>query len=238
MQGVFHRALNMSNLLIEPQQTGPAVLKVSDFAYSKNALLDSRPKTMIGDFAYTCPELLLGLRTEDGQDTGRGADIWVRPYGTAGPCMQARFASALNAMKRRHALCSGLTAHWLCTAEAACFGRIGIGGSIIEAGQCTDDCKSYLGSGFAGAGMWSHPLLHACWEAAVQGGLLPKAPPSSLVLSLPASICPCQCQAGLQHRSKFCDGLCTSAQHSSQHAWSWPRVVWELHCLSATCTSW
>lgn len=71
LQGVFHRALNMGNLLVEPQKSGPMVLKISDFAYSKNALLDSRPKTMIGELTFTCPELLLGLRTEDGQDTGR-----------------------------------------------------------------------------------------------------------------------------------------------------------------------
>ena len=71
MQGVFHRALNMNNLLVEPQPSGPAVLKVSDFAYSKNALLDSRPKTMFGDLTYTCPELLMGIRQEDGTDTGR-----------------------------------------------------------------------------------------------------------------------------------------------------------------------
>ncbi|KAK9804478.1 hypothetical protein WJX73_006910 [Symbiochloris irregularis] len=76
-QGVFHRALNMGNLLVEPQPSGPAVLKVSDFAYSKNALLDSRPKTMIGDLTYTCPELLLGLRVDDGNDTGRSADVWA-----------------------------------------------------------------------------------------------------------------------------------------------------------------
>lgn len=70
LQGVYHRSLNMSNLLVEPQPSGPAVVKVSDFTYSKNALLDSKPKTMIGDFAYTCPELLLGMRS-DGNDTGR-----------------------------------------------------------------------------------------------------------------------------------------------------------------------
>ena len=84
-QGVFHRALSSACLMIGSQQGHP-MLKVCDFTYSKNALLDSKPQTAVGNFSFTPPELLMAARDEDntaGKCVPSSLGTWprVRPAG-------------------------------------------------------------------------------------------------------------------------------------------------------------
>ena len=69
VQSVYHRALSTACLVVSSKK-GPPVLKVSDFTYSKNALLDSKPNTAVGNFAYIPPELLLASR-DDAEAAGK-----------------------------------------------------------------------------------------------------------------------------------------------------------------------
>ena len=64
VQGVYHRALSTACLLVS-DQGGHPMLKVCDFTYSKNALLDSKPQTAVGNFAFTPPELLMATRDNE-----------------------------------------------------------------------------------------------------------------------------------------------------------------------------
>ena len=74
-QGIYHRDLRMENLLLDGQYNSPN-LKISDFAYSKNAVLDSQPKTNVGSPSYTPPELLLAVRNEGSAYDGAAIDVW------------------------------------------------------------------------------------------------------------------------------------------------------------------
>ena len=74
-QGIYHRDLRMENLLLDGQYNSPT-LKISDFAYSKNAVLDSQPKTNVGSPSYTPPELLLAVRNEGSAYDGAAIDVW------------------------------------------------------------------------------------------------------------------------------------------------------------------
>ena len=65
----------MENLLLDGQFSSPS-LKISDFAYSKNAVLDSQPKTNVGSPSYTPPELLLAVRNEGAAYDGAAIDVW------------------------------------------------------------------------------------------------------------------------------------------------------------------
>ena len=65
----------MENLLLDGQFSSPN-LKISDFAYSKNAVLDSQPKTNVGSPSYTPPELLLAVRNEGAAYDGAAIDVW------------------------------------------------------------------------------------------------------------------------------------------------------------------
>ena len=65
----------MENLLLDGQFSSP-YLKISDFAYSKNAVLDSQPKTNVGSPSYTPPELLLAQRGEGAAYDGAAIDVW------------------------------------------------------------------------------------------------------------------------------------------------------------------
>ena len=145
----------MNNLLVEPQPTGPALLKVSDFAYSKNALLDSRPKTMIGDFAYTCPELLLGLRTEEGQDTGRYVYQSCCTRNGGAVFTYLRVLLCARACSLRHVY--------------AYFMRLFVI-KILSMAQ-GDKSPSWMQDGRY-LGLRRHPLQHANWPAAIQGGVI------------------------------------------------------------------
>lgn len=75
LQDIYHRDLRMENLLLDGQFFEPT-LKISDFSYSKNAVLDSQPKTNVGVPAYTPPELLLAVRTEGSAYDGSAIDVW------------------------------------------------------------------------------------------------------------------------------------------------------------------
>ena len=75
LQGIYHRDLRMENLLLDGQYNSPN-LKISDFAYSKNAVLDSQPKTNVGSPSYTPPELLLAVRNEGSAYDGAAIDVW------------------------------------------------------------------------------------------------------------------------------------------------------------------
>ncbi|KAK9790145.1 hypothetical protein WJX73_008499 [Symbiochloris irregularis] len=74
-QDIYHRDLRMENLLLDGSFFEP-VLKISDFSYSKNAVLDSQPKTNVGTPAYTPPELLLAVRNEGAAYDGAAIDVW------------------------------------------------------------------------------------------------------------------------------------------------------------------
>ena len=59
VQNVYHRALCTSCLMIgDSNGHGGLSLKVCDFAYSKNALLDSKPQTAVVSLLHTTGKLL------------------------------------------------------------------------------------------------------------------------------------------------------------------------------------
>ena len=68
-KGVAHRDLKLENTLLD----GDAVprLKICDFGYSKNAFIDSDPKSTVGTPAYIAPEVL-----ERKSYDGKTADVW------------------------------------------------------------------------------------------------------------------------------------------------------------------
>jgi serine/threonine-protein kinase SRK2 len=68
-KGVAHRDLKLENTLLD----GGAVprLKICDFGYSKNAFIDSDPKSTVGTPAYIAPEVL-----ERKPYDGKTADVW------------------------------------------------------------------------------------------------------------------------------------------------------------------
>ena len=68
-KGVAHRDLKLENALLD----GGAVprLKICDFGYSKNAFIDSDPKSTVGTPAYIAPEVL-----ERKAYDGKTADVW------------------------------------------------------------------------------------------------------------------------------------------------------------------
>jgi serine/threonine-protein kinase SRK2 len=68
-KGVAHRDLKLENTLLD----GGAVprLKICDFGYSKNSLIDSDPKSTVGTPAYIAPEVL-DRKAYD----GKSADVW------------------------------------------------------------------------------------------------------------------------------------------------------------------
>jgi len=69
-QGVCHRDLKLENILLDAPGDRPHV-KIADFGYSKNAVMQSAPNSTVGTPAYIAPEVL--LRTEY---AGEPADVW------------------------------------------------------------------------------------------------------------------------------------------------------------------
>ncbi|DBA73594.1 TPA: Serine/threonine-protein kinase sapk9, variant 2 [Trebouxia sp. C0004] len=68
-KGVCHRDLKLENTLLDGR---PAPrLKICDFGYSKSALFDSQPKSMVGTPAYIAPEVLSRQQYD-----GEIADVW------------------------------------------------------------------------------------------------------------------------------------------------------------------
>ncbi|KAJ6709522.1 SERINE/THREONINE KINASE [Salix koriyanagi] len=57
LQQICHRDLKLENTLLDGS-TAPRV-KICDFGYSKSAVLDSQPKSTVGNPAYIAPEVLL-----------------------------------------------------------------------------------------------------------------------------------------------------------------------------------
>jgi serine/threonine-protein kinase SRK2 len=68
-KGVAHRDLKLENTLLDGGEVPR--LKICDFGYSKNSLIDSDPKSTVGTPAYIAPEVL-DRRAYD----GKTADVW------------------------------------------------------------------------------------------------------------------------------------------------------------------
>ncbi|KAJ6685603.1 SERINE/THREONINE-PROTEIN KINASE SRK2E [Salix purpurea] len=66
---ICHRDLKLENTLLDGS-TAPRV-KICDFGYSKSAVLDSQPKSTVGNPAYIAPEVLLKKEYD-----GKIADVW------------------------------------------------------------------------------------------------------------------------------------------------------------------
>mmetsp|Transcript_5584 Transcript_5584/g.20325 ORF Transcript_5584/g.20325 Transcript_5584/m.20325 type:complete len:347 (+) Transcript_5584:341-1381(+) len=66
---ICHRDLKLENTLLT-NDAAPRV-KICDFGYSKNGLLDSQPKTTVGTPAYIAPEVLQKKKYD-----GKLADVW------------------------------------------------------------------------------------------------------------------------------------------------------------------
>lgn len=68
-KGVAHRDLKLENTLVHGESVPR--LKICDFGYSKNSLIDSDPKSTVGTPAYIAPEVL-----ERRPYDGKMADVW------------------------------------------------------------------------------------------------------------------------------------------------------------------
>ncbi len=68
-KGVAHRDLKLENTLVHGESVPR--LKICDFGYSKNSLIDSDPKSTVGTPAYIAPEVL-----ERKPYDGKMADVW------------------------------------------------------------------------------------------------------------------------------------------------------------------
>lgn len=68
-KGVAHRDLKLENTLVHGERAPR--LKICDFGYSKNSLIDSDPKSTVGTPAYIAPEVL-----ERKPYDGKMADVW------------------------------------------------------------------------------------------------------------------------------------------------------------------
>ena len=68
-KGVAHRDLKLENTLVHGERVPR--LKICDFGYSKNSLIDSDPKSTVGTPAYIAPEVL-----ERKPYDGKMADVW------------------------------------------------------------------------------------------------------------------------------------------------------------------
>lgn len=67
--GIANRDIKLDNILL--QGDAPAVLKLCDFGYSKDAVIDSECKTACGTPEYMAPEVLRG-----GAYDGKATDVW------------------------------------------------------------------------------------------------------------------------------------------------------------------
>ncbi len=71
---IFHRDLKLENIVFSapPERT----LKVTDFGVSKDAGMNSMPKTNVGTIAYMAPEVTNVGRRDQPSTYGGAADIW------------------------------------------------------------------------------------------------------------------------------------------------------------------
>jgi serine/threonine protein kinase len=71
---IFHRDLKLENIVFSapPERT----LKVTDFGVSKDAGINSMPKTNVGTIAYMAPEVTNVGRRDEASTYGGAADIW------------------------------------------------------------------------------------------------------------------------------------------------------------------
>lgn len=71
---IFHRDLKLENIVFSspPERT----LKVTDFGVSKDAGINSMPKTSVGTIAYMAPEVTNIGRRDQASTYGGAADIW------------------------------------------------------------------------------------------------------------------------------------------------------------------
>lgn len=71
---IYHRDLKLENVMITSD--GSDVLKIADFGASKDASINSLPKTQVGTISYMAPEVTNVNKKESGSSYGAGADIW------------------------------------------------------------------------------------------------------------------------------------------------------------------
>jgi len=71
---IFHRDLKLENIVFSapPERT----LKVTDFGVSKDAGINSMPKTNVGTIAYMAPEVTNVGRRDQASTYGGAADVW------------------------------------------------------------------------------------------------------------------------------------------------------------------
>jgi serine/threonine protein kinase len=71
---IYHRDLKLENVMLTSD--GTDVLKIADFGASKDASINSLPKTQVGTISYMAPEVTNVNKKESESSYGAGADIW------------------------------------------------------------------------------------------------------------------------------------------------------------------
>lgn len=72
-QGIHHRDVKLENLLLsKPASEQGCLLKLCDFGFSKDAVAQAQPHTMVGTPAYVAPEVLASLQFDCAL-----ADVWA-----------------------------------------------------------------------------------------------------------------------------------------------------------------
>lgn len=71
---IYHRDLKLENVMITSD--GSDVVKIADFGASKDASINSLPKTQVGTISYMAPEVTSVNKKDTDSSYGGGADIW------------------------------------------------------------------------------------------------------------------------------------------------------------------
>eukprot|EP01043_Picozoa_sp_COSAG02_P020142 COSAG02_NODE_986_length_15452_cov_17.818602_11_plen_1305_part_00 len=70
--GIYHRDLKLENILM----TTDGIVKIADFGASKDASVNSLPKSKVGTISYMAPEVTSVNKEDTKSRYGAGADIW------------------------------------------------------------------------------------------------------------------------------------------------------------------
>ena len=71
---IYHRDLKLENVMISSD--GNDVVKIADFGASKDASINSLPKTQVGTISYMAPEVTNVYKKDTDSSYGAGADVW------------------------------------------------------------------------------------------------------------------------------------------------------------------
>lgn len=71
---IYHRDLKLENAMITSD--GSDMVKIADFGASKDASINSMPKTQVGTMSYMAPEVTSVAKLDTESSYGAGADIW------------------------------------------------------------------------------------------------------------------------------------------------------------------